>query len=169
MTVHLICGKLCSGKSTYARTLAQQENAVILSCDEIMTLFPPIQGDAAYAEISGKVKRLLLQKAADTARCGAAVILDWGFWGKEERRATQAFFAQRSIPCQWHYLNVSDAQWRRQIARRNAAPGPSDYLVDEGLALKCLRLFEAPDEAERQGWIVAGEEEAQFMTPPNCE
>ena len=38
--VHLICGKICVGKSTFAHTLANEKSAVILSCDEIMTLFP---------------------------------------------------------------------------------------------------------------------------------
>ena len=34
--VFLICGKICSGKSTYAKKLAKTHNAVILSVDEIM-------------------------------------------------------------------------------------------------------------------------------------
>ena len=62
--VHLICGKICAGKSTFARTLAREKNAVILSCDEIMTLFPQPEGDEAYADVSAKVKAFLLRKAA---------------------------------------------------------------------------------------------------------
>lgn len=34
--VILICGKRCSGKSTYAERLRDKNNAVILSVDEIM-------------------------------------------------------------------------------------------------------------------------------------
>lgn len=33
--VILICGKICSGKSTYAEQLRVQNNAVVLSTDEI--------------------------------------------------------------------------------------------------------------------------------------
>ena len=32
----LICGKICSGKSTYAARLKKETNAVLLSVDEIM-------------------------------------------------------------------------------------------------------------------------------------
>ena len=32
----MICGKLCSGKSTYAKKLQQEGKAVVLSIDEIM-------------------------------------------------------------------------------------------------------------------------------------
>ena len=78
--VYLICGKICSGKSTLAKSLAREKSAVILSCDEIMTLFPQPDGDEAYAAVSEKVKSLLLRKAADIIACGANVILDWGFW-----------------------------------------------------------------------------------------
>ena len=35
--VILICGKICSGKSTYAEWLRVQNNAVLLSIDEIMS------------------------------------------------------------------------------------------------------------------------------------
>ena len=34
--VLLICGKICCGKSTYAKKLKEENNAVILSVDEIM-------------------------------------------------------------------------------------------------------------------------------------
>ncbi len=34
--VFLICGKICCGKSTYAKRLQAENNAVLLSVDEIM-------------------------------------------------------------------------------------------------------------------------------------
>ena len=33
--VYLICGKICSGKSYYAKSLKEKYNAVILSTDEV--------------------------------------------------------------------------------------------------------------------------------------
>lgn len=35
MKVFLICGKICSGKSYYAKELKDKYNAVILSTDEV--------------------------------------------------------------------------------------------------------------------------------------
>lgn len=35
-TVYLLCGQVASGKSTYARTLAEREGALILSGDELL-------------------------------------------------------------------------------------------------------------------------------------
>lgn len=34
--VIMVCGKICSGKSTYAECLRKKNNAVLLSIDEIM-------------------------------------------------------------------------------------------------------------------------------------
>lgn len=33
-TIHLMCGKICSGKTTFAEKLRKDINGVILSCDE---------------------------------------------------------------------------------------------------------------------------------------
>ena len=44
--IFLMCGKICSGKTTYARKLREQNKAVILSADEIMlALFGSDAGD----------------------------------------------------------------------------------------------------------------------------
>jgi len=151
--VYLICGKICSGKSHYARALADRENAVILSCDEITLLLPDL--GERHDEITGALRALLMEKAARIAQCGCAVILDWGFWQASYRRETAAFFHQRGVPARWHYIDVSDETLRAHIRRRNAAGG--GYFVDEGLLNKCLALFEPPDRAEMDAWIVPEE------------
>ena len=43
--VILICGKICSGKTTYAKSLIKEKSAVLLSVDEItIILFGPNGG-----------------------------------------------------------------------------------------------------------------------------
>ena len=44
--VIMLCGKICSGKSTYANSISKQEKAVILSVDEItLALFGQYTGE----------------------------------------------------------------------------------------------------------------------------
>ena len=44
--VIMTCGMICCGKSTYAKKLQMEQNAVILSIDDItLTLFPEGSGD----------------------------------------------------------------------------------------------------------------------------
>jgi hypothetical protein len=58
------------------------------------------------------------------------------------------YLDEQNIPCEWHYMDVTPEQLRRNAARRNARPGPSDYIVDEGLMQKCLSAFEPPEPGE---------------------
>ena len=150
--VHLICGKICAGKSVYAKKLAHEERAVILSADEITTLFAEDLGPQ-HDEISRRVRAYLCRKATQIASCGVSVILDWGFWSKEMRRDAARFFQDEGIPCVWHYLDISDEKWEERIKARNASPGPADYPVDEGLKEKCLRLFQPPLPEEIDRWV----------------
>ena len=157
---YLFCGRVCSGKTSFAQRLAREKNALILNCDEIMTLFPPLEGDETYARVSAGVKALLYRKALEATRCGADVILDWGFWHKKERRAAEAFFTSHGVQVYWYYFDPSDAAWERNIAHRNAHPGPADYFVDDGLRRKCLLSFEPPDEEEAETWCIVRDQGA---------
>lgn len=54
--VILICGKMCSGKTTYAKSLIKKNPVVLLSCDELTTLFFGSDGGAEhYVEASNDV------------------------------------------------------------------------------------------------------------------
>ncbi len=156
--IHLICGKICSGKTHYTRGLIAERGAVLLSSDELISaLFHPNENDF-HDKIIKKVHAYLFDKAAACARSGASVVLDWGFWSKTDRAAASAFFRKRGIAFEWHYIDVSDANWRRNIERRNAAVErgeTTDYFVDEGLLAKLESLFEVPERSEIDVWVDA--------------
>lgn len=45
-TVIMTCGLICCGKSTYAKRLKNENNAVILSIDDLtLSMFPEESGD----------------------------------------------------------------------------------------------------------------------------
>ena len=62
-SVHLIIGKLSSGKTTLAKKIAQTNNAVILSCDELMLALHPVDSGFDYEEELQRIKRYLLRLA----------------------------------------------------------------------------------------------------------
>jgi len=78
-TIHLLCGKVCSGKSTFAKTLHQKNNGVILSCDDLMLcVFDEYLGDS-HEEVANRCKEYLYQLATNIALSGTDVILDLDF------------------------------------------------------------------------------------------
>ena len=150
--VILICGKICSGKSTYAEQLRIQNNAVLLSTDEItLALFGQHCGDK-HDDYVERTQNYLFNKSLELIEVGINVILDWGFWSREGRRRLTDFYDSLNIPCEWHYIDVDDQTWYKNILERNSRVlndnSGSDYYLDEGLLCKCLSLWEAPTEDE---------------------
>ena len=155
--VFMLCGKIASGKSVYAKKLCRQENAVMLSVDElVLSILGNDLGDK-HDEITNRIQAYLFDKSAEIIHAGTSVLLDWGFWTKEKRRAARAFYESRGIVCEFHYIDVPDVVWYRNIALRNQAvlEGKTDaYYVDEGLLKKLQSLFEAPDKDEMDVWHI---------------
>lgn len=153
--VILICGRICSGKSYYASEICKQENAVVLSCDELtFALFDGQLGDA-HDRISARMERYFMDKSVEIVHAGTNVILDWGFWSKESRQDVRAFFAQHGVECEMHYIDVSPDVWHMQIECRNEAvrSGLSGtYIVDDGLIAKLESRFQAPLPEEIDVW-----------------
>ncbi|MBR4223349.1 MAG: ATP-binding protein [Oscillospiraceae bacterium] len=156
--VYIMCGKICSGKSTYSRKLRDEHRAVILSVDEItLALFGQDAGDKLdyYVE---RTEEYLYAKSLEIVSTGIDVVLDWGFWKRSEREYARDFYSRNGIVCEFHYIDIDPDEWRRRIAVRNEAvlDHKSDaYYVDDGLAAKFEAIFEKPDRDEIDVWVDA--------------
>lgn len=151
-----ICGKICSGKTWYANKIKEKENAVILSCDELTKdLFDNDLGEK-HDEMASRIHRYLKKKAVELANAGCSVILDWGFWSEESRKSTAEFFRSQNIICEFHYIDIDDQTWRRNIEERNSkvlcGEGGSDYYLDDGLMAKLLSQWQEPSKDEIDIW-----------------
>ncbi len=149
--VYLICGKICSGKSTYAEQLRIQNNAVVLSTDEItLALFGQHCGDK-HDDYVERTQNYLFNKSLELIEVGINVILDWGFWMKEERDYAREFYNSRNIACEFHYIDISDETWKARLKKRNSeilAEETIAYYIDDNLAEKFGVMFEEPNEDE---------------------
>ncbi len=152
----LICGKICSGKSTYGESLRLRENAALLSIDEIMlSLFGQHCGDK-HDEYSEKAQTYLFHKSLELIEVGVDVILDWGFWSKEKRNFARKFYSSRNIACEIHYIDVSDETWAARLEKRNHAVLKGEvnaYYVDKNLAAKVIPHFDVPSKDEIDVWV----------------
>ena len=155
--VLIMCGKICSGKSTYAEKLKLENKAVILSVDELtLALFENQAGEKLdfYVE---KLKEYFLKKSLDIVEAGADVILDWGFWTKNERDYAREFYDSRNISYQFYYMNVGIDEWKKRILKRNQEIKREQleaYPIDKGLLSKVEKMFEEPDRKELKDMII---------------
>ena len=155
-TVYLICGKLCCGKSTYAKRLKKARKAVVLSVDEIMLAVFGLYAGEKHDEYAANVQAFLFQKSLELIRAGVGVILDWGFWTKAARSAAKEFYRSRNIECELHYLDVDDSIRQARINQRNrsvSAGKTKAYFVDSALTAKFETIFESPVREEVDVWV----------------
>ena len=149
--VYLICGKICSGKSTYAEQLRVQNHAVLLSTDEItLALFGQHCGEK-HDDYVERTQNYLFNKSLELIEVGINVVLDWGFWMKEERDYAREFYKSRNIECEFHYIDISNETWKVRLKKRNNAiiDGETNaYYIDDNLAAKFASIFEVPGEDE---------------------
>ena len=154
----LICGKICSGKTYYARQLKEKYNAVILSTDEATyDLINNEQGEF-YNVFAERVNCYLRKKAVEIAKAGANVILDWGFWTSAGRKEISDFLRDWQVDYEWHFIDIPDEVWYMNIEERNRriseGRGGSDFYVDEGLLQKLLSRFEKPERTGMDVWYI---------------
>lgn len=147
----MLIGRISSGKTTYARKVEREENALRLSCDELMQIvFPEPMGDR-YDMYARRCIQYLYRLGRQLAMGGVNVVMDMGCWKRTERREAAEYFT--GIEVDWRYLDIPEEEWKRRIASRNAAvlegrSNMDEYLVDEGLLAKATAMFEAPTEDE---------------------
>ena len=129
-----ICGKICCGKTYYSNTIKNKENAIILSCDEVTRIiFDNNLGDK-HDEYTQKIKDYLLKKSIDIVTAGCNVILDWGFWSKNDRNYIKDYYKSKNIVCEMHYINVTDNAWNKNIEeeiKRTEEPKRDSFETEE--------------------------------------
>lgn len=154
--VYILCGKICSGKSSYSQKLRKDKKAVILSVDDItLTLLGQNGGDTLDVYVE-KLEQYFFQKSVEIVETGINVVLDWGFWTKTERDFAKQFYGSRGIEYEFHYISINDEEWYRRLEKRNkdVLEKKSDaYYVDEGLAEKFKSIFEIPGKDEIDVWV----------------
>jgi len=150
--VILLCGKICSGKSYYSKSIKDSLNAVVISPDEATyELINNEQGEF-YNIFSEKLVKYLTKKVGEITLAGANVIFERGLWTKEDRKRIVKYYKDRNIESEIHYISVDDERWKKNIEERNRrveeGNGGSDFYLDEGLIKKIESLWEEPSEDE---------------------
>ena len=150
--VVLICGKMGSGKTTYANRLSKELNAVIIAHDEIMLgLF----GGELYERdreqfykhhswVDGYTKRI----AGEAAKAGATVIFANGFWSHSERNELRKSYANMGAICELHYIDTPEEQRYKNIQKRNESirQGELGYILTRENDIN--HFFEIPGDDE---------------------
>lgn len=143
-TLHLVCGLPGSGKTTFAKALAEKTKAIRLSPDEWMSsLGMHIYDEAARTRVEGLQWSLAQQLLA----AGVSVILDNGFWSKSERTQYRETANRLGAESVVHYMQAEPAMLKQRVVQRNASRAAHEH-VDPNDIDGWVKLFEPPSNDE---------------------
>ncbi|GHJ08596.1 hypothetical protein TPA0907_29630 [Micromonospora humidisoli] len=147
-TLFLTVGLPCTGKTTAARRIEVERNALRLTKDEwVKALYGPGNPSLAGAVIEGRLIGIGLR----ALELGTNVVIDYGLWSRDERSALRQAAADLGARVELHYFTLTPAEQRRRRDRRQAdAPHTTWPMADEELAEWATRL-DVPTPGELDG------------------
>lgn len=152
-TLHLMVGLPCSGKTTLAQKLEHELPALRLTPDEWhIRLFGQDAEDPEHDARHSLIEALLWTIASRTLALGMNVILDFGFWAREEREDYRLRAKQLGASSEVHYLDVPEHELLRRLEKRNSRPSPQSFLIAEEAMKPWIAFFQKPtlDELARR-------------------
>jgi predicted kinase len=155
VTIFLIVGLPGAGKTTRARELESQLSALRLTPDDWQMAVFDADGPSRWrsperAAHRDRIEGKLIEVGLRAAVLGVEVVLDFGFWGTDERSALRSIAHALGVPTQVVYLPIGYDEQRRRITERSGRDRGQFEMTDAELRLWHTR-FQAPDAEELRG------------------
>jgi predicted kinase len=138
-------GLPCSGKTTLARSLEIQRSALRLTPDEWqVSLFGQDAEAPEHDARHTQIERLLWTIASRALQLGTSVILDFGFWAREEREDFRLRAKKLGAASEVHFLDESEEELLRRLAARNAQPSETCFRISAEAMKPWVAFFQKP-------------------------
>ncbi|PWJ20311.1 AAA family ATPase [Jannaschia seohaensis] len=147
--LHILCGKIASGKSTLAAQLGAAPGAVLISEDAWLdALFADaLQSLDDYVRCSGKLRRVMQPHVAALLETGLSVVLDFAANTPGQRRWLRTLAATPGVAHRLHFLDMSDDACLARLRARNAL-GAHPFTVSDAQFHEFNRHFTPPTAEE---------------------
>ncbi len=148
-TLYLMVGLPCSGKTTRAKELEDQYSAIRLTPDELhVRLFGQDPVDPEHDRRHGIIESMMWQIARRALSLGTNIIMDYGFWAKEEREYFRSQAREIGARSEIIYMDVNEEELLRRIRIRNGNLTDTVHYIPEDKMLAWIRFFQIPDQDE---------------------
>jgi predicted kinase len=150
-TLHFICGKAASGKTTLARELAARHAAVLFCEDEWLTLLEAqIDSLADFNRHAKRLRAVIAPLAVRLLQLGVPVVFDFAGNTPKDRAWVRSIFDRAKADHVLHHIVASDESCKARLRRRNETKPDGIYFgfVSEDLFDEVTRYFVPPSVQE---------------------
>lgn len=147
-TLFLTVGLPGTGKTTYARRVEREHQALRLTKDEwVKALYGVDNPPSATDVIEGR----LIDIGLRALELGINVVVDFGLWSRDERSALRQAALELGAAVQMRYSELTPAERRRRLDQREASePHTTWRMADEEL-VEWAAVINIPTPGELDG------------------
>lgn len=151
--LHLVCGKIASGKSTLSSQLADAPHTVRISEDSLLAQLYPgqISSLADYVSHAARLRAAVQPLCLQMLQAGVSVVLDFPANTPASRAWMRELAEHGGAPHVLHFLDVPDAVCKARLRQRNE-DGQHPFQTSEEQFDAITRHF-APPSAE-EGFVI---------------
>ena len=148
-TLYLMVGLPCSGKTTRAKELENELFALRLTPDEWhVNLFGHDINDPEHDKRHNLIENMLWQIAARALSLGTNIILDFGFWAKEEREDFRSRAKRIGARSEIVYMDIDEEELIKRVKIRNENLTNTIHYIPEEMMRSWIQFFQKPDSNE---------------------
>lgn len=150
-TLHFFCGKMASGKSTLAKSLAEENRTILMAEDVwLSTLFSEEINDFNdYIKYSRRLKSILTQHIQDILLQGTSVVLDFSGNTPSQRHWFRSIFESVEVNHVLHYIIASDDLCKQQLKIRSRDKPQGAKFTTEAEFEAITKYFQPPTPEEK--------------------
>lgn len=144
-TLYVMVGLPAAGKTTRARELESEHDALRITPDEWMI---PLFGEPDAGGRRDVLEGRFVWLADRTLRAGCSVVLDFGVWSRDERSALRWLAVEADAAFELVYLPIGPVEQRRRVTARWASAPESTFELRPDDLDAYEAVFDEPDERE---------------------
>ncbi len=149
-TLHFLCGKMASGKTTLSGQLAERYNAILICEDKwLQQMFPTeIASFDDYLKYSKRLKAVVAPHVQELLLKGMSVVLDFPANVPATRAWMRSIFESAKAKHVLHFVDTPNERCIEQLHKRNREKpaGSMEMTVEQFEYI--TSLFVPPDESE---------------------
>jgi predicted kinase len=147
-TLFLTVGLPCTGKTTAARRIEIEQEALRLTKDEwVKALYGPDNPSLPADVIEGRLIRIGLR----VLELGTNVVIDYGLWSRDERSALRQAAADAGATVAMLYFELTPGEQRKRLDQRQAEAPDTTWPMSDAELAAWAAVIEIPTPGELDG------------------